>query len=219
MKPVIALACSLTLPCAMPSCSRQPDIPISFSGSSEKLQATEILATLDAPIPAGKSAIYCASLQAAWKALQDMAGEPVSLQGSPDLAGQLNVAADPRPYIPSDSLYAAAGWVKEGICDRVRQDLRRKFPGSAPPTFEGISPDSCLMYAYLEASLRFSVPYCENTRPLVFTDGAGNQTEVRSFGASPEDEAAYRKLVAQPSVLFRKGEAQAKDEEFAIDLG
>src|SRR2546428_14179201 len=82
------------------SCSKESSAPISFGGSSKELKATEVLGTLDTPVPQDKNAIWCASFQAAWKALeQDLAGEPVELEGSPGVAKLLNDAPDPRPQM------------------------------------------------------------------------------------------------------------------------
>src|SRR5260221_11365204 len=49
--------------------------PLTFDGSSTALKATEVVPTLETPIPQGKSAIWCASFQSAWKALEELAGE------------------------------------------------------------------------------------------------------------------------------------------------
>src|SRR5262245_61995271 len=59
-----------------PSVRQEPERV--FAGSSDRLQRTAILPTLDSPIPGGKSAIWCISLQLAWNVLKDdVAGGPV----------------------------------------------------------------------------------------------------------------------------------------------
>ena len=150
-----------------------------FVGDSSELQATEVVATLDTPIPEGKNAIWCASFLAAWKALEtDLAKEPVALQGSPAVVQALNKAADPRPLIPKQNLYVAVGWNQEGITDQINSDLAEKFPEKDPPTFPRIEPNSFVAYAYLEANVKFSIPYTQNRSPLVFTDPSGKKTQV-----------------------------------------
>ena len=78
-----------------------PDIPLTFEGSSPDLKATEVVATLDAPIPKGKNAIWCASFQSAWKALEELAGGPIGLSemlqfsDQPDRRGTHRRPADP----------------------------------------------------------------------------------------------------------------------------
>jgi len=59
------LTLTATVIAVVSGCSRSkaPDFSVSFNGSSQELKATEILATLDAPIPPGKNAIWCAPLR------------------------------------------------------------------------------------------------------------------------------------------------------------
>ena len=215
----VSIVSLLAVLCITSSCSNGPDVPLAFNGSSEHLKATKVVPTLDAPIPNGMNVIWCASFQAAWKALEhDLAGGPVLLDGSPQTATSLNDAPDPRPFIPETSLYVATGWVKDGITNRIQQEIKRRFPRKKAPTFRGITPDSLVTYCYLEANLVFPIPYYQSTEPLRFTNGAGGSTEVSSFGASTEDHRAYSKLLGQLRILFQKPGGQGKDPEFAIDL-
>jgi hypothetical protein len=72
----------------------------------------------------------------------DVAKEPPSLRGSPEVALDMNRASDPRPDIPKESLYTAAGWNQKGIRGQIIKDLAQKFPAKAPPAFPGILPNS-----------------------------------------------------------------------------
>ncbi len=192
------------------------DDPV-FAGDSSELQATEVVATLDAPIPPNKNAIWCASFLAAWKTLEtDLAKEPVALQGSPAVAQALNKAADPRPHIPEESLYVAAGWNQEGITDQINSDLAGKFPDKEPPTFPKIATNSFVAYAYLEADVKFAILYAQNRYPLVFTDPSGKKTQLRSFGIRSKDQ--YSKLRRQPAILHQAMNKGAGLTECVIDL-
>ncbi|MCD6386688.1 hypothetical protein J7M23_13055 [Candidatus Sumerlaeota bacterium] len=199
-----------------------PSIPFPepvFDGDSRELNKTKIVATLDTPLQRGTNVIWCASFLSAWKTLEtELAKEPISVQGNPEIVLALNKAPDPRPYIPKACLYVATGWNQEGIVERIMKDLSRKFPTKAPPTFSGILPNSFVAYAYLEAKVKFSIPYFQNRKPLVFTDNAGNETELSSFGIRPEDEYAYFKLRKQPAVLFRIKEGRTRVKECVVDL-
>jgi hypothetical protein len=193
-------------------------IPPAYQGLSTGLKATEIAATLETPITKGKNLIWCASFPTAWKVLQEeLAGEPVALEGKPELARRLNEAGDLRPFIPAEDLYAAAGWNQQGIINQIRQDLKRKFPDKEPPTFPGIAPDSFVAYAYLEANVKFPIPYSQNHKPLLFTNGSGTVAMINSFGIPDEDSDAYLKLRKQPCILFFKSEGR-DTREFAMDL-
>jgi hypothetical protein len=191
---------------------------LSLNKSSEELNATVVVATLDAPIPNGKNAIWCASFQAAWKALEELAGESIAFEESSGVAKSLNDAMDPRPHVPQGALYAAAGWNQNGITKQIQNDLKQRFPNKTQPTFPGILPESIVAYAYLEADVRFSLPYDQNRRPLVFTESGGNKVEVESFGLSAANHNGQDKLWDQPHVLFRKGEPGEHNFAFAIDL-
>jgi hypothetical protein len=221
MKSAIKLVLFLTLLSLASSCSVKPDapgIPMTINGASGSLKATEVVPTLDTPIPSGKNAIWCASFLSAWKALEGLAGEPISLEEMPDVAKSLNGAADPRPHIPPELLYVATGWAQQGIIGQIQEDLRRRFPTKASPTFPGITPDSFLSYSYLEATVAFSRPYRQNPKPFVFTDGTGRKTDISSFGIPSEDYDAYHSLRSQARVLFCAGEPRDSHFEFAIDL-
>lgn len=196
-----------------------PEGKLVFAGDSSELQSTEVVATLDAPIPANKNAIWCASFLAAWKALEsDLAKEPVALQGSPAVAEALNKAADPRPHIPEESLYVAAGWNQEGITDQIIGDLAEKFPDKEPPTFPRIEPNSFVAYGYIEANAKFSLPYLQNREPLVFTDSMGGKTKLHSFGIRSEDSDTYFKLREQPAILFAARDKEYRLTECVVDL-
>jgi hypothetical protein len=198
-----------------------PSAVPAFDGDSHLLKATDVVATLDTPIRAGKNAVWCASFLSAWKTLEtDLAKGPISLQGSPQLAASLNAAADPRAQIPPESLYVAAGWNQKGIIAQISDDLKRRFPAKARPTFPGIRPDSFVAYAYLEASLKFSIPYFQNRKPMVFSDSGGKKTELASFGVGEEDAYAYFKLRRQPKVLFKTADKRniSRAAECVLDL-
>jgi len=201
-------------------------IPLAFTGDSRGLKATEIVSTLDAPITKGKNAIWCASFLSAWKAMeQDFVREAILLDSPPKTAGLLNDAVDPRPFIPASAMYTAIGWSQSGIVEHIRSDLRRRFPDKEPPTFPGITPDSFVAFAYLEANVTFSLPFNQNKEPFPFMDGSGNKTQVTSFGLPLEDVNTYSKLRAQVHILFLSDKWTWTNEttgmtyeEFVIDL-
>ena len=106
MKTNLNLALLLALFGMACSCSKTPDVPLAFSGSSSQLKSTQVVPTLDTQVSKGKNVIWCASFLAAWKVLEhDLAGEPVLVEGAPQAAISLSTASDPRPVIPEDSLY------------------------------------------------------------------------------------------------------------------
>jgi hypothetical protein len=196
-----------------------PDAEPSFTGDPRSLKATIIAPTLDASIDGQTNVIWCASFLAAWKALEaDLAKEPPSLRGAPKVALDLNMASDPRPHISQECLYTAAGWNHEGITEKITKDLARMFPTKPPPNFPGIAQNSFVAYAYLEANVKFSLPYFQNQKPLMFTDYAGVKTKLSSFGIRQEDDYAYFKLRRQPQILFKTWDKNYMRTDYIIDL-
>jgi len=191
----------------------------SLDGDFRELKATTVVPTLDTPIKRDMSAIWCASFLSAWKTLEaDLAKEPLAMQGSPEVAKALNEAADPRAHIPKASLYVAAGRNQEGVIEKIRNDLAQKLPGKSPPAFPGILPNSLVAYAYLEANVKFSLPYFQSRKPVVFTDRVGKKSELSAFGIRPEDEYAYFNLRQQPAILFQARGGGYELTELVIDL-
>jgi hypothetical protein len=131
----------------------------------------------------------------------------------------LNKADDPTLHNPKGSTYVATGWNNKGVLDMIRQELKVAFPNKPAPTFPDITPDSFVAYSYLEAKVKFDLPYFQNHKPLEFTDARGRKSNVASFGIRSEDDYAYYELRNQPRILFRKGgRGEEAELEFAIDL-
>lgn len=220
----LTVAVALALVSALASsCSRRTGTPVADAPIPavplEASKDTAVVATLDAPIPKGKNAVWCASFLASWRTLaEQVAQEPISLEESESYVTSLNRAPDPRPTIPKAALYVASGWKQQGIIEQIHKELAQKFPSKQPPAFPGAIPDSFIAYSYVEASVKFSLPYFQSRQALEFTDSAGRKTGITSFGIRPEDDYAYARLRAQPRVLFRKGDEFDGNLEFAIDL-
>jgi len=204
---------------ATSSYAMEQTIMKTFDGASTDLKATKVVPTLETQIKDGSNAVWCSSFLAAWKSLEkDIAGQDISLEGSPQISTLLNKADDPRPYVPAGSMYVAAGWRHKGVTDRIIKELKAAFPFKEPPKFPDIRSDSFVAYAYLEANVKFTIPYFQNRKPLEFTDSNGRKTKVASFGIRPEDDYAYNQLRSQPHILFCKGDPANSEIEFAVDL-
>ena len=194
--------------------------PHSFDGRSEDLTQTMIVPTLDTPIPEGRSAIWCASFQVAWKQFEsDVVRGPVRIRDADVAVERLNRSGVSGADLPPDSLFAAAGLVRDGIVGTIRRGMAERFPGVPPPEISAPA-DAAVAYAYLQSAIRFPIPFFENPSPFTFTDSAGTPTEVRSFGLRPGDHGGYDRLREQVDVLFcdHAGPDGGKVETFAVDL-
>jgi hypothetical protein len=176
--------------------------PMSFDGSSDQLQQTVIVPTLDSPIPEGKSAIWCVSFQLAWNRLKDdVAKEPLRLTNAQPIADRLNQADHSEDDVGPDVVYAAAGLVKDSIVKRIRTQMASKFPNVPRPELD-VPPEGAVAYAYLAASAKYDYPFFENDVPFLFKDSVGKQTAVGSFGIRKKDDYAYHQLRQQVQVLY-----------------
>ena len=107
-----------------------------FDGSSRQLTATQVVSALDTPIQKGKNLIWCASFLAAWKVLLEaIVHARVQLAKAAESCDRLNLAEDPREYVPEGCLYAAAGWANEGIIRSIQERVESGFRTQEPPTF------------------------------------------------------------------------------------
>jgi hypothetical protein len=191
--------------------------PKAFDGTSDKLKETLIVSTLDEPMPPGKNVIWCASFQMAWNKLKDnVVKEPILLQGAQQASDRLNKAPPVEADLPEGSWYAAAGLVKDGIIEKIKREMNEKFQRT--PDFSDAGPDTvAAAYAFLQANVKFTIPFFENRKPFLFKDAAGNETAVGSFGVRQEDDYAYRNLRKQVEVLYFEVNKEEIQDEFVID--
>ncbi len=187
--------------------------PLSFDGSSEALQQTVILPTLDTPIPEGKSAIWCASFQLAWNKLKnDIAKGSIRVQGAEVVAERLNQAEQSEDDLNEESSYSAAGFIKQGIIEKIQADMAQKFPNVPKPVFREDPLDVAIAYAYLKAEVKFNHPYFDNREPAAFQVGKEDSTEVRFFGVPRK--AVEKELRNQVELLY----FDFGNHYYAIDL-
>jgi hypothetical protein len=195
--------------------------PLTFDGTSDQLQQTVIVPTLDSPIPDGKSAIWCASFQLAWNRLRDdVVKEPIQLKNAQLIADRLNRAEQSEADVDADGLYAAAGLAKDGIVKRIQSEMRARFPTVPTPDLN-VPPDGAVAYAYLRAATKYEYPFFENGEPFMFKDSTGKETAVGSFGIREKDDYAYERLREQVQILYRPREDSRSGlevPEFILDL-
>jgi hypothetical protein len=195
--------------------------PMSFNDTSDELKETVIVPTLDSPIAEGKSAIWCASFQLAWNRLKDdVAQGPVQIANAQTIADRLNRADQSEDDLDPDAVFAAAGLAKDGIVEQIQAQMARRFPKVPRPDLD-VPPTGAVAYAYLAASSKYDYPFFENDEPFLFTDSAGKQTPVGSFGIRGKDNDAYHQLRRQVQVLYADDETMRHGgdiSEFVLDL-
>lgn len=185
--------------------------------NSDQLTQTVIVPTLDTPIPAGKSAIWCGSFQLAWDHLRkDVVREPIKLENAQADADRLNKAEFNKSDLEPGSYYAAAGLVSDGIVEKIRTEMEEQFPDAELPDFEKASGDLvALAFAYLKAEVKFSFRYEQENAGLTFKGEDGQESTVQAFGVRQQDAKKKGDLRRQAAILF---ETDKDGEQFAIDL-
>ncbi len=196
------------------------DRKMAFNGHSSGLKQTLIVPTLDTPMPPDKNVIWCSSFQLAWNELRDdIIKEPVKLTGAQEIADRLNNAEESIGDAPEESVYATAGFVKDGIAEQIRTQMKTQFPAETLPTFESHLPEAIIAFCYLMADITFGTPYIESPDPITFQDAQGDKTRISAFGITKGDTRRHNELRRQMEVLLVE---QASDgyrpKELAIDL-
>jgi len=196
----------------------EEELPKSFDGASEALKQTVVLPTLDTPFEQNQSAIWCSSFQIAWnKFKSEITKGPVRIQNAEAIAERLNQAEQPDSDLLPESFYAAAGRVSDGIIEKIKEEMTKRFPNARTPDFN-VTADAAVAYAYLQAGVKYQYPFFKNTDRFVFTDSSGRKTAVKSFGIREQDKfkGAFVDDSFRGQVLilgkWRKG------EQFAVDL-
>jgi hypothetical protein len=208
---------------------KRPPAP-AFEGDSTLLHETVIVPTLDTPAPPGKNIIWCASFELAWNHLRsEVVRSPVQIANAEAVAERLNASKILESDLVPESCFAAAGLVRDGIMDRIRNEMAGRFPGHQVPE---ASPDDVIVaYAFLRVAAAFTVPFFENDGEFAFTDAAGKRTPVASFGTPPGKRSprepgkplSPEQLPQQVHLLYAAPPLPRKNNrsltpEFAIDL-
>jgi len=164
------------------------------------LKQTVVAATLDAPIVPGTNVIWCGTFQLAWNEACNLIGQDIHFANEPPVVAELNKKAFTSNDLDSASYVALAGFVNDGIHDKIHTALNQKFGNSADPV---LTPDKSLMqtpndivaYAYLFKQLEFAVPF----EPLEGGLNFGGRN-VAAFGMSG-GKARDKKMVFQLHIL------------------
>jgi hypothetical protein len=200
------------------------------------LRDTVVVPTLDTPIPAGKSVVWCASFQMAWDRLKAFAQEPIRLEGADDLAGRLNRTGFPAEAVVPENSYTVAGKYSEGVVGEIRKEMARRFPGAKLPALEEVR-HGVLVFAYLQSKVRFAIPFLNHVEGIEFRDSQGHSVRVAAFGpqapplrfskAKRPDEGEFqrlrekaetmKRLRAQVEILYVRLSKEEKAVDFAVD--
>ncbi|MEI7658000.1 MAG: hypothetical protein WCK33_08050 [Phycisphaerae bacterium] len=159
----------------------KPELKV--SSVSKELKRTSIVAHLHAPMEAGRTLVWCSTMQLAWNELCSFVtggqGQPTLSANPGPLAPELMKGRGTRGEIGEGSFVATAG-MGPATLDRIKKELAETFKGQASPSLlpANLGPDEILAYAYLFKSLEFPTPFMTSRWPSEWGGGAGGKPEA-----------------------------------------
>jgi len=179
----------------------------------DSAQLSQTLVTIDLrqEMVPGKNIIWCASFQIAWNALLDeIVKGQLEVEGAPVAVRSLNQKPFGRDELSRQSYLARAGLKREGVIDKVAQELKDRFNGASGFDLTLQNPDDILVFAYLWKDVIFFNRFENLTAPLLFQ----GRSPVAAFGVEKYTaEADMEKRAQQVTVLD-----YADENDFIISL-
>ncbi|HCN75810.1 MAG TPA: hypothetical protein DIT13_01285 [Verrucomicrobiales bacterium] len=125
---------------------------------------TTLLPVRGEPLPPGKNALWCATLQMAWdKACGDFGG-PIRLLPASPAAEALNRGRFNPAWIDNESVLTFGGLAGDGVLDAIEKGIKtRGWPASrmVPALRKDILPGDLVFHAVLSKSLSFPEPFAK----------------------------------------------------------
>jgi len=193
-----------------------------FDGSSDMLDRTVVIPTLDSPASENTNVIWCSTFQISWNQLKNnVIKGPIQLAGAEEFCNRLNNAKQSAADLESNSYYAAAGVAQEGIIDKIKKEMAKKFPSEEVPDLSFSTPLDLIAYSFLYLEIKFPKPFEQREKEFLFTDSTKKKTDVVSFGVWDEDNK-FDKIREQVEVLYYHrpdpNDRYDTKSEFAVDL-
>jgi hypothetical protein len=188
------------------------DFPAEINAS--QLRATTVTPVLDGRLAAAKNQIYCATFQLAWQDLGVSTGVAPEVAEDSGLSAALNRANFPTDALNKGSYVARAGFERDGIRAKIREEMAQRFPTITPSLSTSVPEVDAIAYAFLQKNLPFEVKFDVLRDPLIF-HGSDGDTSVKSFGFKELEKATGSKelLKKQTKILHYQS-----DDEFAVRL-
>ncbi|MGZ5545339.1 MAG: serpin family protein [Limisphaerales bacterium] len=184
-----------------------------YSGAdASALKQTLVTPHLEARIAKGKNVLWCGTFQLAWNEACRLTGGDLQFEiGNPTIS-VLNKHSFTRESLDDSCYIALAGFVKDGIHDKIRRAFEQKFHGAFKPRFipdEDITKRSqgFVAYACLYKNLSFPLPFERLDETLKF-----GGVHVSAFGMG-RFNASLEKIYPQVLILDYQNE-----DDFVIEL-
>jgi len=179
--------------------------------SAANLKATTIAATPNVAL-GHRNVLWCGTFQLAWNEACALIGGDLHFAPDSPLVADLNKKAFTTNDLDAASYVALAGFVKDGIHEKIHRALDQKFRGSAVPELIPektlwTRPQDIVAYAYLFKNLEFEVPFEHLPDLLNFR---GQTAPTFGMGAFTNGHA---QMASQVMILDYAG-----PEDFVIEL-
>ncbi len=199
---------------------RAPSAPPPLKANADNLKATIVTPHLEQEIVPGKNILWCSTFQLAWNELSDVVGGPVTMAPPSPMADILNKRTATKADLDDASYVAMAGLISEGIEQKIKDEMQRKFSGQAAPE---LLPDikaavGWATYGYFSKKLPFRHAFKRRHDNLEFQGRM-----VDSFGITDLDrkDKLLPYLTSQVEIFdYRSGggETGSENAEFVIGL-
>lgn len=141
--------------------------------AADELKATVVTPHTETPIAPGRNVLWCGSFQLVWNEICALVGEDIHFTDDPPMLVPMNKKTFTRADIDEASHVSLAGFVGDGIFEKIPRALAAKFGGRArprylPPKDLTPRPQDIVGYAYLFKHLEFAVPFERLEEPLDF---------------------------------------------------
>ncbi len=177
---------------------------------------TDVVLTTEAPMVRGRNLLWCATGQLAWDALADLVGTDgrLDLDGAEDPAvvEALNRRTFPHDALDAASVAVAAGFVKDGVLDRVRAAWTKLHPDGARAPALVAAPEEAVAFAALRKQLPFETPFRLLPEPMRFD---GGDRPLTAFGMTHADHGADADAMAKQIRVFPPPGADPRGDEGA----
>lgn len=183
-----------------------------------ELNATVFVPTLDAPVPAGKSAVWCSTLPLAWKELRNLDSRPIRTP-DPKASERLDRWDGSADDLPPDSYYVKAGLAEAGIVETIRREMAERFPKKTFPDLDILLASGPIAYAYLTAGVKYRYTF-RQSRAIEFRDGSGKETKVSGFETISADSSEYARTMQEQIEVYippEKTNPSGRPKEFVVD--
>lgn len=160
-----------------------PDADFPPPREASTFAQTDVLPYPTMPISPDRNCLYCATFRIAWDQLRKSPNLPVAVDPNPAIATELNRVPFSLDNLDPGSYFAQT--VDKADVEKMKTELRRRFPGAAGPSTPPADThgQGRVLYAYLLKSLPFADAFDGKTGPLTFPRGS-KTAPVASFGGS-----------------------------------